>query len=202
MSSQSCTHQPPLVPIRLPLSPFHPDQMLCLCNRFWEALPRCRIPRPVAEDLPFICPMDHIFNLQEMRPPAFGPPIREHSFFDNPRGPKSRPGEVVLVHTRATPPPTSSVVADAYLDVGPGLTDTQLREAVSRSPETASLRRVHVLDAVRIWSRFEADADENKFTERFLKALGTWERSPFKGHETVSYKDWFLRPLENRQTLL
>ena len=176
--------------------------MLCLCNRFWEPLRRCRLSGSDTEDLPFICPMDHIFELKQMATPVFGLPIREHSFFDNPRGPKSRPGDVVLVHTRATPPPASSVAADAFLEVGPGLTDPQLREAVSRSPETASLRRMHVLDPGRIWKRFKTDAAENDFTERFLKALSIWERSPFKGHETVSYKNWFLRPLEDRQTLL
>ena len=176
--------------------------MLCLCNHFWAPLHRCRIPGSDAEDLPFICPMDHIFELQQMAPPVFGLPIREHSFFDNPRGPQSRPSDAVILHSRAAPPPTSSVVADAFLEVGAGLTDAQLWEAVHSSPETSCLRRVHVLDPGRIWKGFEAEADENKFTERFLKVLSIWERSPFQGHETVSFKDWFLRPPENRQSLL
>lgn len=199
-----CVLDSPITPCPIPFFPPTPTkhQMLCLCNRFWTPLHRCRIPGSDAEDLPFICPMDHIFELQQMAPQVFGLPIREHSFFDNPRGPESRPSDAVILHSRAAPPPTSSVAADAFLEVGAGLTDAQLREVVHSSPETTCLRRVHVLDAVRIWKRFETDAAESDFTERFLKTLSIWERSPFKGHETVSYKNWFLRPLEDRQTLL
>lgn len=66
-------------------------QLMCLCDRYWAPLDRCRIPGAEAVPLPFTCPMDHVFepgNL-EQRMEGGEPlvPFREYSFLGNPRTP-------------------------------------------------------------------------------------------------------------------
>lgn len=68
-------------------------KLLCYCDRYWGPVERCRLPGATRMQLPFICPLDHIFEPFHFddHPDRFGPAFayREHSFFDNERTPSA-----------------------------------------------------------------------------------------------------------------
>lgn len=68
-------------------------KLQCYCDRYWGPLHRCRLPGASKLQLPFICPLDHIFEPYNFddHPREHGPALvyREHSFFENERTPDS-----------------------------------------------------------------------------------------------------------------
>ena len=172
--------------------------MLCLCDRSGGAHDRCRHRGAATQDLPFICPASQIFNPSLLGPPHSDVRVREHSFFDNPRGPPQLPGDTVVAATRRTPWCSSSVEADTLLEVQPGLSERQLRDALGRGSPADGRRQLHVLDPAAVWSRFEAPEEEHRFSNQFLSVLLSLERADIK---VSPYRDWFGRPPEFRRSL-
>ena len=64
-------------------------KLQCYCDRYWGPVYRCRVPGASKLQLPFICPMDHVFEPFHFddRIEQFGLPFsfREYSFLENPR---------------------------------------------------------------------------------------------------------------------
>jgi len=57
----------------------------CVVDRFWTILDHCLIGAKVEMPQPFVCPLDHSFDLPAMRTAMLE--WREHTFLDNPRTP-------------------------------------------------------------------------------------------------------------------
>eukprot|EP00892_Ulva_mutabilis_P009534 jgi/Ulvmu1/6953/UM033_0010.1 len=68
-------------------------KITCYCDRYWGPLDACRVPGASQTRLPFVCPLDHIFEPFHFddKPEQFGPAIRfrEHSFLDNKETPET-----------------------------------------------------------------------------------------------------------------
>ncbi|KAL3914662.1 MAG: hypothetical protein SGPRY_007552 [Prymnesium sp.] len=60
-------------------------QIWCVADRFWTILNHCLIGSKVEMPQPFVCPLDHSYNLPIMH--QSGLDWREHSFLSNPRVP-------------------------------------------------------------------------------------------------------------------
>lgn len=97
-------------------------KLLCYCDRYWGPLHRCRLPGARKLQLPFICPLDHIFEPFHFddNPTSFGPPFayREHSFLENERTPPEVKNGVTLMHlqvSRSAGTPSRMRVLDAGL---------------------------------------------------------------------------------------
>lgn len=91
-------------------------------------LDRCRAPGGGRLELPFVCPMDHIFQQAHFAdsPELHGPPllVREHSFLENPAVPSS-----VMVSKRCVncSTATRSVNATAEIWDTPCISNTCIR---------------------------------------------------------------------------
>lgn len=182
-------------------SPFKNNtQMQCLCDRYWAQLEACRLPGAQMLNLPFVCPMDHIFEPALMVLPVYAIHWREHSFFDNPRGPAAHARDVALLRDAAEPPGEGAVAAGLQIVTAPAQTDGQLRQ-VTRESGAAGIRRIHVQNPARIWKGFEAESVEAAFQDHFLRVLSVWCCSPIEKHPVIQYRDWYLRTPEQRQTL-
>lgn len=63
-------------------------KLLCYCDKYWGPVDRCRLPGARKTQLPFVCPLDHIFEPFHFddRTEQYGMPLpfREHSFLENP----------------------------------------------------------------------------------------------------------------------
>ena len=71
-------------------------QIQCFCEKIWHAVVHCRMPDSQDAQFPFTCPLDYVFNPGTFESEGNVPgehgtklPVREFSFLDNPRTPKS-----------------------------------------------------------------------------------------------------------------
>lgn len=70
-------------------------RLVCGYDRYWAGMPEGKIPGSALELPIWKCPMDHLFELQSLPPPE--DILREFSFLDNPRTPRSVKENVVPV---------------------------------------------------------------------------------------------------------
>ena len=111
----------------------------CMLDRFWTILNRCLIGSQVEMPQPFVCPLDHSFNIPAMI--GAGLEWREHSFFSNPGAPQFAPSQRVNVLVGAgdggggaADASAAAGVVGSTLTVTAGATFAQLVDAVSASP--------------------------------------------------------------------
>ena len=55
----------------------------CLCDRYWWLLEDCRIPGAGSMPMPFECPLDLLFDVDEWQSELKGVQVRETSFLEN-----------------------------------------------------------------------------------------------------------------------
>jgi hypothetical protein len=60
-------------------------EMLCFCDRYWWLTHACRMPGAESMPLPFLCPLDHIFDIGRWEDQKLA--YREAGFLSNPRVP-------------------------------------------------------------------------------------------------------------------
>eukprot|EP00898_Chlorokybus_atmophyticus_P009220 jgi/Chlat1/929/Chrsp108S01364 len=73
----------------------------CYCDRNWWMNTDCRMPAAQAMPMPYICPMDHVFDLEPWY--LAGPmDFREYSFLDNPQVPDDVRNSKVKLQLAAT----------------------------------------------------------------------------------------------------
>ena len=111
----------------------------CMLDRFWTILNHCLIGSQVEMPQPFICPLDHSFNLPGMV--DYGLEWREHTFLTNPSAPPALEESAVSIHVGdAAGTPT----APRAVAVASGATFKQLVSAVEASAEAsgAALLRI------------------------------------------------------------
>ena len=66
--------------------------LTCWCDRYWNALQRCRMAEAPREmRLPFACPMDHLFDVHLWEEQEV--PVRAASFLYHPQANACRPRE-------------------------------------------------------------------------------------------------------------
>ena len=123
-------------------------KLMCYCDRYWGPLQRCRLPGATRLVLPFVCPLDHIFEPFHFddKPEQFGPPIayREHSFFENDRTPSAiKDGARLLA---VTIPHTNSPSQDVQLTDGAARADA----ITLKLDESAPAGRVAIEDAYHL----------------------------------------------------
>ena len=118
----------------------------CMLDRFWTILNHCLIGSQVEMPQPFVCPLDHSFNIPGMV--DAGLEWREHTFLDHP----SAPGELVASTVRVEVGDKGnglSVDGDGSVQVAAGST---LAHAVTtlRAVPSATSARVVSIDAASL----------------------------------------------------
>jgi hypothetical protein len=120
----------------------------CMLDRFWTILNHCLIGSQVEMPQPFVCPLDHSFNIPSMV--SAGLEWREHSFLSNPTAPPGLAASAVSVRVASGPPHTEMAAND--VSAPSGSTFAQLVGAVraSSSAQAARLLRIDASDLGRL----------------------------------------------------
>ncbi|CAI5929083.1 unnamed protein product, partial [Closterium sp. NIES-64] len=154
-------------------------------DRIWY--PHKGILDNTATPQPFLCPLDHILNVDRMLPgklpeEEFGPaiPFREYSFLDNPRVPKELRASKLSVRICNDTAPDCPVETDAQdlprahtldLVLRKGVREKQLREALSRFSDVKWIEFSFLHDVFGGWDDKEL---EKKFRWRLRHYTGIW----------------------------
>ena len=156
----------------------------------WWAPHAGRLPGATSTPLPYKAPLDHILNLENAlghpkNEAEFGPdvPYRELSFLQNPRTPESVRNSVARIE-RCSPEADGSfaadcasgsaaaIVHDGTMRLQPGLTDVQLRTALSGVKE--QFKVLHFASMNGTFSHFEEQADAERFSKRLRHMPSLW----------------------------
>jgi len=109
-------------------------RLVCYCDRYWGPLDECRVPGAMQTRLPFVCPLDHIFEPFHFDddPKKFGPPVRfrEHSFLDSQDTPNTIRKGVMLIPDRG------------HVRVPSGRAGGRLGHRLRPSPRRGDVRRL------------------------------------------------------------
>lgn len=73
----------------------------CMLDRFWTILNHCLIGSQVEMPQPFVCPLDHSYNIPAMV--SAGLEWREHSFLSNPNAPPALSAAALTIHVGEGP---------------------------------------------------------------------------------------------------
>jgi len=129
----------------------------CMLDRFWTILNHCLIGSQVEMPQPFVCPLDHSFELPMMVGEV---EWREHSFFSNPNAPPELLASAVALRVgssdgaRAPPPPAAAATPSprTAVAIAPGATFAEAVQAVrgSASAEAAAVLTLDVADLGRL----------------------------------------------------
>ncbi len=123
-------------------------RLWCMLDRFWTILNHCLIGPRVEMPQPFVCPLDHSYNLPNM---AYELDFREHSFLDNPAAPPSLLASAATLRIGDAPPatptpdPARADRAGPFVSVAAGSTFAQAAATVAASAASGS--RILEVDA-------------------------------------------------------
>lgn len=117
-------------------------QIWCVADRFWTILNHCLIGSKVEMPQPFVCPLDHSYNLPLLH--QSGLDWREHSFLSNPRVPP----EVASSRMRLRVAPSDGAASaqprggtsEPELTIPAGSDFAQLARAVRESQSASEVR--------------------------------------------------------------
>ena len=120
----------------------------CMLDRFWTILNHCLIGSQVEMPQPFVCPLDHSFNIPAMH--DAGLEWREHTFLTNPRAPVGLAASTVEVNVGGGAVSAGGGAAGGGaagpVTLAPGLTFAQAVEKItsSKAASDASVLRLDV----------------------------------------------------------
>ena len=112
----------------------------CMLDRFWTILNRCLIGSQVEMPQPFVCPLDHSFELPLMMGEV---EWREHSFFSNPLAPAGMLDSAIALSVGAT---REANATSSQLHVPEGSTFAEAVGAI-RADEAARAAKVVSIDS-------------------------------------------------------
>ncbi|XP_024520921.1 arabinosyltransferase XEG113 [Selaginella moellendorffii] len=150
-------------------------EMWCRNDRLWFGHPG--ILHDTKTPQPFLCPMDHVFEvsnmLKNMPEEEFGPAIdfREYSFLENPRVPQEIKTSRLSIRLCSRGKNCSSEVSQGAIELPINMTDTQLRDEFSRHKD------VKILDFSTMKNVFGGFVDKDKalkFRRRLQRYTAIW----------------------------
>ena len=115
----------------------------CMLDRFWTILNHCLIGSQVEMPQPFVCPIDHAFELQSMVGEL---EWREHSFFTNPRAPPELLASAVTLHVTSPVAGEAASRSASQLTIASGSTFEQAVKTI-RGSQSAQAAPVLSIDA-------------------------------------------------------
>lgn len=145
-------------------------RLFCWCDRFWNRLKRCRMPADQTLELPFHCPMDHLFFLDKWIKARM--PFREHSFLSNPRVPAELASASAQLQLQPGPPPSDRAPAAHFagrrLLVDRGACFADVLQAL---PSSVRVLHVDALDLGSLCPWFGTSTAGERFNQAARTAL-------------------------------
>lgn len=153
---------------------------MCYCDKTWFAVTSCwpfYMKRSI--DFPFVCPLDHIFNVESLMERQTLITIKEYSYLSNPRTAESIKSDQVSIEVRCG----SSGRTKDYVDVkhrrddngsefilSCGLTDVELRNALESISSHRVLRFKSVSNVLCSFTKREDQAALDHFAQVAMKS--------------------------------
>ncbi|KAK3233717.1 hypothetical protein CYMTET_56000 [Cymbomonas tetramitiformis] len=137
----------------------------CTCDRWFNLLPNCSTGEV---QLPFNCPMDHVFLLQNFERANIE--FREHSFLSNPRTPEDVRSNSTLIEVKNAW--SGHSVKDGVVTLKERLSDVELREALQ--PYHASKVLIIRKGIEKLFRGFEQNALTDQFNNKMRDLTHSW----------------------------
>ena len=170
-------------------------KIYCQYDRFWAPIENGRFGStdgpPDGE--PFLCPMDHVFDMERMKPGRLKTlEWREYSFLENPRLPNEVLTSAVLVGS-AKGDEKNAGARRVAANTKPMDEDEVLRVLGAEDIRDVPLIKLGKMDD--IWAGFTSEAKDKAFVEytKHLTAIWCCVRPPPKKPGHIWYDIWFDR---------
>ena len=160
---------------------------LCYCDKTWHPIRSCW-PYMSKRDtaFPFVCPLDHLYDIERLTETERLVPIKEHSFLDNPRTSHAITSDRVSVRCSAQGHLSSgrSDVGDGDLDSGAdssivsleipcGVSDTRLRHVLEKVQNRRVLEFASITDVLCAFDDVRVQQKFDRFAERAMSSADT-----------------------------
>jgi hypothetical protein len=156
-------------------------EMLCFCDRYWWLTHACRMPGAESMPLPFLCPLDHIFDIGRWEDEKLA--YREAGFLANPRLPRevgASRARLRVAKLAGAPEPPEPRAAPEYDDGQPEAIDLPLAHGLTMEDAAKAVAaarggdaRVLEVDArdLSTFCGFGADASSEMVDARMERAF-------------------------------
>ena len=145
-------------------------KLWCHCDRYWNALSRCRMPELQSMSLPFNCPMDSLYDPTRWANKKVK--FREHTFLQNPNVPdEMRANTVNVTVAREGVKPRPSTVNTLEVPYGTRMSDVKAA-VVAINPRVRVIQMAN--DDVRRLCRWLGDSRrQDEFNKVGVRVVGS-----------------------------
>ena len=161
-------------------------KLFCGLDRWW-APHKGIIPGADGPQLPFMCPLDHVFELDALRPDEGFVEWKESSFLDNPkaRSIKSRKLSIITCNENSQQCDDGSrqatLIDSGIVKLRAQRTDVEIERALSGIAEGFDL--IEFDNPSKLWKGFECLEENNLFNWQYSKSTSLWCcTEPDEGH--------------------
>jgi len=151
-------------------------KIFCGLDRWWGAHDGI-IPGAGGPQLPFICPLDHVMDLEYLDRPNIIE-WKESSFLDNPKAEsiKSRVLSVITCNEHSTQCDDGSkpatLIDSNIIKLRAKRTDAQLSQALEGISEEFDL--IEFDNPSKLWKAFQDHGENDRFTRDYLMSTSMW----------------------------
>lgn len=178
-------------------------KLYCGMDRWWAPHDGI-IPGASSLDLPFVCPLDHVMDLEwlekDLDEATHGPKVewREYSFLDNPKASDIQSNKLVVTTCAEKSnvcddgSKEATIIEGKFVKIKAQRTDEQIRTALSSI--AARYKLLEFENPVKLWKGFASHEAADKFSARYTQSTSLWccVEPPSQGQPGhVWYDMWF-----------
>lgn len=178
-------------------------KLYCGMDRWWAPHDGI-IPGASSLELPFVCPLDHVMDLEwldkDLDEPTHGPRIewREYSFLDNPKASQIQSNKLMVITCAENSKlcddgsKEATIIEGTLVKLKAQRTDEQIRTALSSI--SAKYKLIEFENPVKLWKGFASHETADKFSARYTQSSSLWccVEPPSQGQPGhIWYDMWF-----------